>query len=186
MQEEIQDGRKLPNPYTFSERLARLLWIVIRFVLYRPIPRIFNGWHRFVLRVFGAEIGEGTLIYPSAEIYFPWRLRTGSFCVIGDRVKLYSLGFIVIGRHTVISQHVHLCAGTHDYSDLCMPLIREDIHLGEGCWICADAFVGPGVTVGNHTVVGARSVVVRSLPPRMVCAGNPCRPLKCRTIRNAT
>jgi len=44
--------------------------------------------------------------------------------------------------------------------------------------VAADSFIGPGVTVGELCVVGARSVVVKDLPARTVCAGNPCRPVK--------
>jgi putative colanic acid biosynthesis acetyltransferase WcaF len=59
-----------------------------------------------------------------------------------------------------------------------MPLITRPIVIGENAWLGADVFVGPGVTIGELCVVGARSVVVKDLPGRMVCAGNPCRPVK--------
>jgi putative colanic acid biosynthesis acetyltransferase WcaF len=59
-----------------------------------------------------------------------------------------------------------------------MPLVARPIIIGDNAWLGADVFVGPGVTVGELCVVGARSVVVKDLPPRMVCAGHPCRPIK--------
>jgi putative colanic acid biosynthesis acetyltransferase WcaF len=61
-----------------------------------------------------------------------------------------------------------------------MPLVTQPIVLGENVWLGAEVFVGPGVTIGELCVVGARSVVVKDLPPRTVCAGQPCRPLKPR------
>jgi putative colanic acid biosynthesis acetyltransferase WcaF len=179
----IQDGRGQPNPYSRGERLRRCAWVLVQALIYRPVPRVFNRWHVWLLRMFGAEIGEGTVVYPTAEIHFPWLLRTGNHCVIGDRAKIYNLGPVEIGRHSVISQHAHLCAGTHDHTDPTLPLVRANIRVGEGCWICADAFLGPGVSVGNHSVVGARSVVTGNLPDGMVCAGNPCRPIKARVMR---
>ena len=107
----------------------------------------------------------------------------GDHSVISEQVLVYSLGPVRIGRHTVVSFRSTICAGTHDHEDPRMPLVRTPIVIGEGCWICAEAFVGPGVTIGDGAVVGARSVVVKDLPAHMVCAGDPCRPLKPRVMK---
>ena len=179
----MQDGRGEPNPYRLSERLARIVWQGVYFLFYRYIPRIFNWWHRIILRLFGAKVGRGVIIHPSAEILFPWQVILHDHCVVGAKVKLYSIGTIQIGEHSVISQHAHLCAGTHDYADPLMPLIRSNICIGSGCWICTEAFIGPSVEIGDRTIVGARAVVVSNLPSGMVCAGNPCRPIKPRIMR---
>jgi putative colanic acid biosynthesis acetyltransferase WcaF len=56
-----------------------------------------------------------------------------------------------------------------------MPLVKLPINIGDWAWVAADAFVGPGVTIGRGAVVGARSVVVRDVPPDVVVAGNPAR-----------
>ena len=58
--------------------------------------------------------------------------------------------------------------------------MEGSIVIGENAWVGADVFVGPRVTIGDLCVVGARSVVVRDLPARTVCVGNPCRPIKPR------
>jgi putative colanic acid biosynthesis acetyltransferase WcaF len=178
-----QDGRGQPHPYTRSEQLKRLLWHGFYWLAYRWVPRRLNGWHRGALRLFGAKVGAGALIYPSALIECPWNLVLADFCVVGAGVRLYALGRIELGSHSVISQHAHLCAGTHDYQDPAMPLLRTPITIGDGVWICAEAFIGPGAIVGDRSVVGARSVVTGELPAGMVCAGNPCRPLKPRIMR---
>jgi len=178
-----QDGRGQPNPYAPTERFRRLLWGGFYWTLYRWVPRFWNGWHRLALRLFGARVASGASIYPSALIECPWNLVLDSYCVIAGGVRLYALGAIRIGEHSVISQRAHLCAGTHDYQDPRMPLLRPSITIGSGVWICAEAFIGPGVVIGDRAVVGARSVVVGDLPPDMVCAGNPCRPIKKRVMR---
>jgi putative colanic acid biosynthesis acetyltransferase WcaF len=100
--------------------------------------------------------------------------------MVGPRVSLYNLAPISLRRGANVSQNCHLCAGTHDYSRWSMPLVAKPIVVGENAWIGADAFVGPGVSIGELCVVGARSVVVKDLPARTVCAGNPCRVLKDR------
>jgi len=94
---------------------------------------------------------------------------------------LYNLARISLQRGANLSQNSHLCAGTHDYNIWSMPLVVKPIDIGANAWVGADVFVGPGVHIGEFCVVGARSVVVRNLPPRTVCAGNPCRVLKPRT-----
>jgi putative colanic acid biosynthesis acetyltransferase WcaF len=91
-------------------------------------------------------------------------------------VHLYNLAPIRLERGANISQNCHLCAGTHDYTRWAMPLVAKPITVGANAWLGADVFVGPGVTVGELCVVGARSVVVKDLPPRHVCVGHPCRP----------
>lgn len=179
----IQDGRGRPNPYSRAEQMRRALWHLAYWTVFRWMPRFVPGWHRTVLRAFGARVGNGVIIRPSARFECPWNVTLDDFAVVGAEVRLYALGPIHIGRHTVLSQRAHLCAGTHDYTDPCMPLIRAPIAIGNGAWICAEAFVGPHSIVGNRTVVGARAVVRGRLPDDMVCAGNPCRPLKARRMR---
>jgi putative colanic acid biosynthesis acetyltransferase WcaF len=87
---------------------------------------------------------------------------------------------IELRRGANISQNVHLCAGTHDFTRWDMPLITKPILIGSNVWIAADAFVGPGVNIGELSIIGARSVVLKDMPSKMICAGNPCRPIKQR------
>jgi putative colanic acid biosynthesis acetyltransferase WcaF len=178
-----QDGRAQPNPYAASERLLRAVWLCCYWSVFRWVPRFLNGWHRMVLRTFGARVGSDVLIYPSALIDCPWNLELADNCVIGAGVRLYALGKISLGAHTVVSQRAHLCAGSHDYLDPRMPLLRPPITVGRGVWICTEAFIGPGASIGARAVIGARSVVTGDIPEDMVCAGNPCRPLKRRVGR---
>jgi putative colanic acid biosynthesis acetyltransferase WcaF len=100
--------------------------------------------------------------------------------MLGPFVRVYNLAEVRLGRGANVSQFCYLCSGTHNYLRWDMPLVAKPIAIGDNAWLGADVFVGPGVTVGELCVVGARSVVVRDLPPRKVCAGNPCRPRKDR------
>ena len=122
-------------------------------------------------------------IYPTVTIWAPWNLEIGDESGVGPGAILYSQGKIWIAERVVISQGVHLCGGTHDYTKRGFPLIPKEIRIGQDVWIAADAFIHPGVTIGEGAVIGARSVVTKDMPPWMVCAGHPCKPLKGRVMK---
>jgi len=169
------------SKYTRMELFRRLLWGLAK-PLFRFSPRVFFAWRNTLLRLFGAEIGRHVNIYNSAEIYFPWNLEIGHWSAIGEHAFIYNLGPVSIGSHVTVSQRAHLCAGTHDHTHPALPLLKPPIVIGDQAWICADAFVGPGVTVGEGAVVGARAVVVRDVEPWHVMVGNPARPVRKRVI----
>ncbi len=151
--------------------------------LFRFSPRPLWGVRRALLRLFGARVGRGVHLYPTVRIVIPWTLSLGDRVAVGDRAILYGLGPITVGPDATISQGAHLCAGSHDFRDPAMALLKPPIDIGAGAWICAEAFVGPGVTVGEMAVVGARAVVVRDVPASTVVAGNPAKCVGERTLR---
>ena len=117
------------------------------------------------------------------KIWSPQNLAVGEGGCLGHRVNVYNVGKVTLGARALVSQDTTLCSASHDYEDPAFPLFSRPIVIEADAWVCAEAFVGPGVTVGEGSVVGARSVVTRDTPPRMVCAGNPCRPIKPRVLR---
>lgn len=161
--------------------LRRGLWEGVGALLFRVIPRPFWGVRRALLRAFGAKIGAQVHLHPTVRILIPFTLEIGDQTAVGDRAILYGLGPITIGARVTISQGAHLCAGTHDWRDPAMPLIKAPITVGPDAWICAEAFVGPGVTVGQGAIVGARAVAVKDVPADHMALGNPAhsRPKGC-------
>lgn len=176
---DVQANRKA-RKWSNKELIGRLLWEILRFPFFTCTPRLFWGWRRFVLRAFGAKIGRDVRLHPTVRIAVPWNLEIGDHVGIGENVVLYALGHITIGERATISQYAHLCAGTHDYSIGTMPLLKLPIVVRNDVWICADAFVGPGVNVGTRAVVGARAVVVQDVEDDAIVAGNPARLIKMR------
>jgi putative colanic acid biosynthesis acetyltransferase WcaF len=167
--------------YEKIEIFQRILWFAA-YPFFRFSPRFCFGWRRFLLRVFGAVVGKHVHIYNSAVIYMPWNLRIEDWSSIGELAYIYNLGKTSIGKMVTISHRAHLCAGTHDYTDPALPLLKPPIVIKDQSWICADAFVGPGVTVGEGAVVGAGAVVTRDVPAWKVVVGNPAKILKERKI----
>jgi putative colanic acid biosynthesis acetyltransferase WcaF len=168
-------ANRAAQKWTPRELMGRALWELLRGPLFAWTPRPLWGWRRGVLRLFGAKIGRNAHVHPSARIVIPWNLELGEFAAVGDRAIVYNLGPVSIGSGTTISQNAHLCAGTHDYRRSDMPLVKATIRIEEGVWICADAFIGPNVTVGRLAIIGARAVAMRDIEERAIVVGNPAR-----------
>lgn len=181
---DVKQNRKAQK-YSPGELFRRVLWGCVR-PLFRFSPRPCFGWRAFLLRCFGAKIGREVHIYNSATIYFPWNLEVGGGSAIGEHAYLYNLGRVTLGPRVTISHRAHLCAGTHDHTKADFPLLRPPIVIGAQAWICTDAFLGPGVTVGDGAIVGARAVVIKDVEPWTIVAGNPARVLKQRTPSGST
>jgi putative colanic acid biosynthesis acetyltransferase WcaF len=169
-------GQGCATPYSTGEVIGRLCWAAVQTTLFRWSPRPWHGFRASLLRLFGADIPEPgkVVVFPTASILFPRKLVLAPRAMVGPNVTIYNLATVTLRRGANVSQNGHLCAGTHDYSAWSMPLVAKPIVIGENAWLGADVFVGPGVTIGDLCVVGARSVVVKDLPARTVCAGNPC------------
>jgi len=166
--------------YPLRNRLARLVWNLSWSLFFRPSPVPLHGWRAWLLRAFGARIGRRAHVYPGVRVWAPWNLEVGEEAGIASGVTLYSQARITIGRRAVVSQGSHLCTGTHDYARRGHPLVTKPIRVGDHAWVAAEAFLLPGVAVGEGTVIGARSVVTHDMPDWTICAGNPCRALRKR------
>lgn len=169
--------------FSLKNRIGRVLWNMVYFILFRPTPNAFHGWRSFLLRCFGARTGKGVHVYPRAKIWAPWNLELGDQCGIANGVTLYSQGHITIGYRAVISQDSYICTGTHDYTLRGHPLITLPIIIEDHVWVAAGVFVNPGVIIQEGAVIGARSVVTKNMPPWMICAGHPCKPIKERVMK---
>ena len=88
---------------------------------------------------------------------------------------------VIIGSNCAIGYRVSIKAVTHDVTDPCpndngeICMTEASIHIGDHCWIGDNVFIREGVTLGNHVIVGANSVVTRSFPDNVVIAGVPAK-----------
>jgi putative colanic acid biosynthesis acetyltransferase WcaF len=175
------DPRTTPS-FTINNRIARFIWGFFYVFVFKTTPRPFHHWRVFLLRCFGATIGKNCRVGASAVIWAPWNLVMGDRACLADRVTCYSMATISLGNGAIVSQGSHLCTGSHDYETPNLQLYAEPIEIGDEAWLCAETFVCPGIKIGTGAVVGARSVVTNDIPNWMVCAGNPCKPIKPRII----
>ena len=171
----------LPEGFRGRSALVTQLWWIIELFLFRLSPQFLYGWRRFLLRLFGAKIGKNFLIRPTAHITYPWKVNIGDYSWVGDDVVLYSLGNIYIGKNVAIAQRSYFCTGLHNYNVFTFDISSEPITICDQVWITTDVFVGPGVTIGEGSVVGSRSSVFNDLPAGMICFGNPAIAIKPRS-----
>lgn len=170
--------------FTLRNRLYRLAWSITWTLLasWTPAPYFF-WWRRLLLRAFGAELAATARVYPSVKVWSPANLRMADYATLGPGVHAYTMAPISLDRYALVSQRAHLCAGTHDIDDPGFQLKVRPIAIGARAWIAAEAFVGPGVTVGNGAVLGARSCAMRDIEPWKVYSGNPATYLRDRRVR---
>jgi putative colanic acid biosynthesis acetyltransferase WcaF len=176
------EANRRARKYSRKEMTLRVFWS-FGALLFKLTPRTAFGLRRGLLRMFGAKVGHDVHVYNSAVIYMPWNLEIGDWSTIGELAYIYNLGTVQLGSRVTISHRAHLCAGTHDYNSPDLPLIKPPIVIGSQAWVCTDAFIGPGVTVEEGAVVGARAVVMHDVPAWAVVAGNPAVLVKQRVLR---
>jgi putative colanic acid biosynthesis acetyltransferase WcaF len=169
--------------FSLGNKFRRLIWGTVWSVAFKLSPRPCFAWRAWVMRCFGAKIGKKVHVYPTTRIWGPWNLEMGDHAIMGPDVDCYCMDKIVIGANATVSQYSYLCAGTHDISDPHMGLVTAPIVVAPGAWVCADVFVGPGVTVGEGAVVGARAAVFKDVQPWTVVGGNPAKFIKQRVMR---
>lgn len=171
--------------FSLGHRLRRAAWNAAWALLASWTPPPLRAWRRLLLRLFGARIAPTANIYGSARIWYPPNLVMGAHATLGPGANVYCMARIELGAYALVSQGGQLCAGTHDIEHPHFQLRTRPITVGPRAWIAAEAFVGPGVTVGEGAVLGARGCAFRDLEPWTVYSGNPARPLKPRRVRFA-
>ncbi|MGL5083034.1 MAG: putative colanic acid biosynthesis acetyltransferase [Microcoleaceae cyanobacterium] len=163
--------------------IQQILWFFIGDLLTRSDWLPVSGFKVFILRCFGAKIGQGVRIKPGVRVKFPWRLTIGDYVWIGENVWIDNLVSVTLESHVCLSQDVYLCTGNHDWSHPGFQLVTGEIYLEESSWIAARSTVGPGVRVGRGAVLGLGSVTGRSLEPMTIYVGNPAQPIKQRVMQ---
>ena len=100
-----------------------------------------------------------------------WKMDIGEGCIISRSAKLDKTNprGVHIGKYSVVAFGAAIL--THDWVNNC----HRDVHVGDNCFIGAQAIILPGVTVGDSCIVSAASVVARDVPAGSLVAGNPAR-----------
>lgn len=140
----------------------------------------FHNWYWLrgrMLRAFGARVHPTARLRPSAQVIEPWNLTIGAHTAVGDAAILECHAPVRIGDRCTVSQYTRLCTAMVDEREPTQPPVIAPITVEDDAWVAADVMIWPGVVIGTDCVVGSRSTVRSSLPPRMICAGDPARAL---------
>lgn len=160
---------------SLTDAFWRALWLIVWAALFRPSPPPLHAWRRWLLTLCGARVGRGAHVYPSARIRAPWNLTLGAGSCLAAGVECYNVDRIELEDAAIVSQRAFLCAASHDYQRRDFALVAAPIVIARGAWVAAEAFIGPGVRIGEGAVVAARAVVSRDVEPWSCVAGNPAR-----------
>jgi putative colanic acid biosynthesis acetyltransferase WcaF len=181
----VPDGRltTLPqasayaSPWPLRVRLGIALWAVVWRLLFRPTPKPLTRWRLWLLRCFGAKVSGRPFVDASAVIKMPWNLEIEDRACLGPRSEVYNLARVTLRERCTLAQEAYLCAGTHDFSQRHLPLVVGPIVVGADAFVCARAFVLPGIVIGAGAIVGACAVVTKDVTAWTIVAGNPARPV---------
>jgi putative colanic acid biosynthesis acetyltransferase WcaF len=156
-----------------ASKMKEIIWYLVKILIFLSAIPYPSSLKSFLLRIFGAIVGKGVIIKPRVNIHFPWKLKIGNDVWIGEEVFILNFEKINIGNNVCISQRAFLCGGNHDYRDPSMAYRNAPICLKDGCWVGANSFIGPGVTIGVDTVIAAGSIVTSDVKDNLVIRRNP-------------
>ena len=112
----------------------------------------------------GAAVGKNVIIRNNVKIHFPWNLEIGDDCWIGEEVWFINHEKVKVGSNVCISQRSIICSGGHDYRSASLEYAHNPILIKDGAWVCLDAKILPGVTIGECSVVSAGEIVRKHIP----------------------
>jgi len=170
-----QQSSAYTSPWSKSQRFRIFLFEFVWAILCAWTPKPANPWRIFWLKIFGSKIYGKPFVHQRARIHIPWNLTLHDHACIGDRTNIYSLGAITIYQHATVAQEAYICTGTHAFDQPAKNLITAPVIIEEDVFIGARAFILPGVTIGKNSIVGACSVVTKSIPPYSIVKGNPAK-----------
>ena len=165
-----------------ASKPKQVLWYFFNIIFFTSRWMPLSAFKVFLLRLFGAKIGDGVVIKPDVNIKYPWLLSIGSNVWIGEQVWIDNLTQVTIGDNVCISQGAMLLCGNHNYKKETFDLMVGEINLENGVWIGAWCVVCPGVTCHSHALLTVGSMATQNLEAYTIYQGNPAKEIRKRTI----
>lgn len=161
-----------------KSKFINYLWYLTSSIFFVSPYFPFYGLKIFILKIFGANIGDGVVIKPRVTIKFPWKLSIGNYSTIGECAWIDNLDSVKIGSNVCISQSVYICTGSHNYKIDSFDLIIKPVTIEDGVWLGAGSTVLQGVTCFENSILSAGSVASQNMQASKIYQGNPALELK--------
>jgi putative colanic acid biosynthesis acetyltransferase WcaF len=171
------------TPFTFKVKIKIHLWKLVNATIFKCFPNQIKRPRIYLLKLFGAKLASSVNISRTAKIELPWNLRMGHLSSLGDNSWIYCLDLIDIGEKCCIGKDVYLITGSHSVISTGFEMITSPIKIENGCWVATGSYILSGVILGEFTVVGAKSLVVKSTNKFEIVGGNPAKFIKIRELK---
>jgi putative colanic acid biosynthesis acetyltransferase WcaF len=177
------ENQKFNNSwYNPGNKLKIIIWYFINALFFQNAFMPFSNLKVFLLKMFGAKIGNGVLLKPSINIKYPWKLTIGDYSWIGENVWIDNLSDVIIGKNVCISQGAMLLCGNHNYKKSTFDLIIGKIILEDGVWIGAKSIVCPNIICKSHSILSVNSTATTDLDAYSIYQGTPAIKVRNRII----
>lgn len=164
---------RIPDPASMEEGM-RLAQLIFQLNHTMPMTEEYIG---ILKEMFGERLGEGSFISAPVQMVCADKIRIGKNVFINSNFLAMSRGGITIEDDVQIAPNVQMISNNHDPYErqvlLCKPVLVK-----KGAWIGAGVTILPGVTIGEHAIVGAASVVTHDIPDFAVAVGNPAKVIR--------
>jgi putative colanic acid biosynthesis acetyltransferase WcaF len=149
--------------FTTLGKIRVVSWFLVEHLVF-TLPITPSRLRRWILRVFGAQIGARLFIRRDVQVHYPWNLEIGDDCWIGEGAWFINHEKVVIGNNVCISQRAIICSGGHDYRSVSLTYKHAPITIDDGAWVCLDAKILPGTSIGKGSVIAAGEVARGDIP----------------------
>jgi acetyltransferase-like isoleucine patch superfamily enzyme len=155
---------------------------------FRTLHRLLRGYRfasqKVLLRLLGARIGADVRVFGSVFVAGdPRNLVIGDHVTLSHGVFLNCRDRLTIGDGCNLSSYAKLYTASLDPCRLPRRHVQAPTTLGRNVWIASNALVGMGVTVGDHGVLAASSVLLTDMEANALYAGIPARKVRDLDVR---
>lgn len=169
--------------------IKRKLGALIYYAFAKKLPPSYSGLklgqtaiRRFCGKLMLKECGKKVNIEKNAS--FSYKVSLGDYSGLGVNSKIY--GSCAIGHHVMMGEDVTVITRNHKFDRVDIPMMDQGfeqerpVTIGNDVWIGDRVIILGGVEIGDGSVIGAGSIVTKSIPPYSIAAGVPCKVIKTR------